>query len=59
MDHDTVVLAIECTALAIAIALGVWRIKSTLRSSAHAGGANRPSARAYDMRRDGQRLSME
>jgi hypothetical protein len=59
MDHDTVVLAIECMALAIAVALGIWRFKSAHRSSAHAGGAIRPAARAYDMRRDGQRLSME
>ena len=59
MDHDTVVLAIECVALAIAVAVGIWRFKSTHRLSTQPEHAYRPAAPAYDMRRDGQRLSMD
>jgi hypothetical protein len=59
VDHDTVVLVVELAALAIAIAIGVWRFNFVHRRSNAAKLSQRPAARAYDMRREGQRLSME
>jgi hypothetical protein len=56
VDHDTLVLAIELAALAIAIAIGIWRVR---RQSTSREYSQRAIARAYDMRRDGQRLSMD
>jgi hypothetical protein len=59
VDRDTVVLVVELVALAIAIAFGVWRFNFVHKRSNAAKLSHRPAARAYDMRREGQRLSME
>ena len=50
MDHDTLRLSIELAALAVFIALGIWRIHKARQADAEA----QPR---YDMRRDGQRLT--
>lgn len=59
MDLDTVVLVVELAALAIAIGFGVWRFSFVRRQANAAKVSQYPGARAYDMRREGQRLSME
>jgi hypothetical protein len=54
MDHDTLVLVAELCALFVLGGLGLWRIYKNQQSSQH-----EPHASAYDMRRDGQRLSSQ
>ena len=52
MDHDTLVLSMELAALAVFIALGIWRVHKGRQADAEAQRGTR-----YDMRRDGQRLT--
>ncbi|MEP7328451.1 MAG: hypothetical protein ABI777_04510 [Betaproteobacteria bacterium] len=52
LDPNTL-LAIESSALAILVALGIWR----LVRDPDAEKKGTPEERTYDMRRDGQRLS--
>ena len=59
MDYDMLLLAVELAALAIAIAFGIWRLNRVQKRSHAARPLQRAVARAYDMRRDGQRLSMD
>ncbi len=46
-------LAIELTALAILVALGMWRMMREPDTKEGKDGSDRP----YDMRRDGQQLT--
>jgi hypothetical protein len=52
LDPDTL-LAIQVTALAILVAIGIWRITREPDAKDAKGAVERP----YDMRRDGQQLS--
>ncbi len=52
MDHDTLILAIELSALFVFGGLGLWRVYQKQQMSEHE--SDTPS---YDMRRDGERLS--
>jgi hypothetical protein len=54
MDHDRLVLTLELLALAVVLALGLWRIhvRQQEREEDH-----RSERSDYDMRRDGQRFS--
>ena len=55
MDHDTLRLAVELAALALAVGLGVWRMVWVRRHE-----RDKPLASyRYDMRRDGQRFSTQ
>ncbi len=51
LDPNTL-LAVEVTALAVLVALGIWRIVREGPEDASVSTGERP----YDMRRDGQRL---
>jgi len=51
MDHDTLLLAAELTALFALGALGLWRLHRTRYLTDDAS----TDVPAYDMRRDGQR----
>jgi ABC-type nickel/cobalt efflux system permease component RcnA len=59
MDHDTLLLALELAALAIVIGFGVWRFNRVSRRSNAVRQSDAPSRAGYDMRRDGQRLSVD
>ncbi len=52
LDPDTL-LAIEVSALAILVAIGIWRITREPDAKSTKVAAERP----YDMRRDGQQLT--
>lgn len=52
LDPNTL-LAIEVTALAILVALGIWRIVREPGATTGKGDIERP----YDMRKDGQQLT--
>jgi hypothetical protein len=52
MDHDTLILSMELAALAVFVALGIWRLYKA--RDAHKEGNRNPR---YDMRRDGPRLT--
>jgi hypothetical protein len=54
MDQDSLVLAIELLALVVFGGLGLWRLYKKQPMPEH---ESRESA--YDMRRDGQRLSSQ
>jgi hypothetical protein len=55
MIDSNVLLLLELCALAVLVGVGVWRIYRTRQSA-----AIHPSASvAYDMRQDGQRLSVQ
>ena len=51
LDPNTL-LAVEVTALAILVALGIWRIVRERPEDVSLAAGERP----YDMRRDGQQL---
>ena len=57
MDNDSLLLWIELGFLVVALGVGIWRFH-WLR---HASGPARPRQQSavYDMRRDGQRLSVD
>lgn len=52
MDHNLLVLSLELAALAIFVALGIWRIHKARQSQPEADRGTH-----YDMRRDGQRVT--
>lgn len=52
LDPDTL-LAIQVSALAVLVALGIWRIMREPDTKVAKGAVDRP----YDMRRDGQQLT--
>ena len=54
MDHDSLVLTLKLLALAVVLGLGLWRIHVRINESEGDQRSERP---AYDMRRDGQRLT--
>ena len=57
MDNDSLLLWIELGFLVVALGVGIWRFHWLRRAS----GPSRPrqQSAAYDMRRDGQRLSVD
>lgn len=54
MDHDHLILTLKLLALAVVLGLGLWRIRWRI---GEAERDQRSEAPAYDMRRDGQRLT--
>jgi ABC-type proline/glycine betaine transport system permease subunit len=58
MDHDTLVLVVELMALAVAVALGIWRYRMARANSMVIDPSHWIISREYDMRRDGQRMSV-
>jgi hypothetical protein len=59
MDYKDILLWIEPGAPAIAIVAGIRRSNSVHWRSTAQQRAQRPAAGEYDMRRDGQRISLE
>ena len=55
MIDDNVLLLLELCALVVLAGAGVWRIYRTR----HSATITAPAPVAYDMRRDGQRLSVQ
>ena len=54
MDHDRLMFTLKLLALAVVLGLGLWRIHLRIGESER---DQRSEAPAYDMRRDGQRLT--
>jgi hypothetical protein len=57
MIYGNLLFSLELGALAILVGAGVWRIYRTRQSTTTTINASAPVA--YDMRQDGQRLSVQ
>jgi hypothetical protein len=57
MDNDSLLLWIELGLLVVALAVGIWRFHWLRPASGPTH--TRQQLAAYDMRRDGQRLSVD